>query len=438
MAKRRTMGKPPAGAAPAAQQHRCLLSANLERVDSNCSFGNASFGISVHPGECVWLRGDSGVGKTQTALFLMGLQGAPQGTKASVSWDPTVPIPERAGMLFQNGVLIDALTVQENIELSAAASTSSSNHSAQKGKTAADFLSMVGLQATDAGKMPGQLSGGMLRRAALAQLLAQHKRLILLDEPFTGLDATTARGVIRQLQRAMKEQKTAFLLISHQEHLCQELGIDREIRLFSRLGATVDSAATALAPVARASHVFFSTRLLHKAIDYFAYSLPLIILCFCAAGGAIGMLFGDSLARTEVVSQILSAMDEHAKSWPAMMQMFLETAKAEVKKMADSYVPELKASLFCAGMTHLVVLEIAPLLTALLLAGRVGGSYAGEVGMMQATNQNRLLQTLGISPVRWSLLPTIFAALVAGPLLTVIAAFVALGMGSLAFGYAVD
>ena len=167
------------------------------------------------------------------------------------------------------------------------------------------------------------------------------------------------------------------------------------------------------------------------------------------------------------MSQILSAMDEHAKSWPAMMQMFLETAKAEVKKMADSYVPELKASLFCAGMTHLVVLEIAPLLTALLLAGRVGGSYAGtlklldcatiypfpeyginnsprcfvfagEVGMMQATNQNRLLQTLGISPVRWSLLPTIFAALVAGPLLTVIAAFVALGMGSLAFGYAVD
>lgn len=46
--------------------------------------------------------------------------------------------------------------------------------------------------------------------------------------------------------------------------------------------------------------------------------------------------------------------------------------------MADSYVPQLKASLFCAGMTHLVVLEIAPLLTALLLAGRVGGSYAGK------------------------------------------------------------
>ena len=74
------------------------------------------------------------------------------------------------------------------------------------------------------------------------------------------------------------------------------------------------------------------------------------------------------------------------------------------------YVPELKASLFCAGMAHLVVLELSPLLTALLLAGRIGGSFAGEVGTMQATNQNRLLQTLGVSPRRWSLLPTVCAS----------------------------
>ena len=99
------------------------------------------------------------------------------------------------------------------------------------------------------------------------------------------------------------------------------------------------------------------------------------------------------------------------------------------------YVPQLKASLYAAGMTHLFVLEIAPLLTALLLAGRIGGSYAGEVGTMQATNQNRLLRTLGVSPVRWSLLPTVLAALLTAPLLTALGALVALAVGGVVFAH---
>ena len=61
-----------------------------------------------------------------------------------------------------------------------------------------------------------QLSGGMLRRAALAQLLSQRKRLIVLDEPFTGLDLDTAKGIIQELRAVMKEECTSFILISHQ------------------------------------------------------------------------------------------------------------------------------------------------------------------------------------------------------------------------------
>ncbi len=51
------------------------------------------------------------------------------------------------------------------------------------------YVTMVGLTAHDLGKMPNELSGGMLRRAALAQLLAQQKKVIVLDEPFVGLGA---------------------------------------------------------------------------------------------------------------------------------------------------------------------------------------------------------------------------------------------------------
>lgn len=78
------------------------------------------------------------------------------------------------------------------------------------------YLDMVGLAAADQHKMPNELSGGMLRRAALAQLLAQRKRLIVLDEPFIGLDEGTASGILSQLL-SLKESGTSFLLISHQQ-----------------------------------------------------------------------------------------------------------------------------------------------------------------------------------------------------------------------------
>jgi len=83
------------------------------------------------------------------------------------------------------------------------------------------------------------------------------------------------------------------------------------------------------------------------------------------------------------------------------------------------------------GLTNLFVLEMGPLLTALLLCGRIGGSYAGKVGTMQATAQNKLLQTLGIAPRWWTLGPSLVAAIVAAPLLTMIGTSLAVGLGGI-------
>ena len=201
-----------------------LLTATVRRIDTTCSFANKEVRICVQPGRCVWLRGNSGAGKTQTALMLLGLRPPARGTTAEVQWDSAVQPSERAGMLFQNGVLIDSLTVAENIELAVVAArkqqhplcASTTDGAVRQQRTCVEYLQMVGLAPEDMHKMPGELSGGMLRRAALAQLLAQRKRLVVLDEPFTGLDNATALGVIEQITRVMKEQKTAFLLISHQ------------------------------------------------------------------------------------------------------------------------------------------------------------------------------------------------------------------------------
>ena len=79
--------------------------------------------------------------------------------------------------------------------------------------------------------------------------------------------------------------------------------------------------------------------------------------------------------------------------------------------------------------SKLFVLEIGPLLTALLLCGRIGGSYAGRVATLRATQQWQLLRVLEVSPTVWSLLPSAAAAVRAGPLLTVTGTALALVLG---------
>ena len=98
--------------------------------------------------------------------------------------------------------------------------------------------------------------------------------------------------------------------------------------------------------------------------------------------------------------------------------------------MLNTTIPPAKATLYAMGMAKLFVLEIGPLITALLLAGRIGGSYAGEVATMQSTAQNKLLLTLGISPVKWTFFPSLLASLLASPLLTLAGTALALEIGS--------
>jgi len=143
----------------------------------------SSSGLS--PPFVLHLRGPSGVGKTQTALAL--LSGAPpRGMSLNLNWHASIPAASRVGMLFQNGVLIDELSVGANLALAGGDPTSSSIEA---------LLAAVNLERSALEKMPSELSGGMLRRAALAQLLCQRKRLIILDEPFAGLDDGAAAGV---------------------------------------------------------------------------------------------------------------------------------------------------------------------------------------------------------------------------------------------------
>ena len=430
-----------------------LLDAKLTARDpSTCPFGNAPLQLTVNTGEIVWLRGASGAGKTTACLHILGLHPAP-GTLAKVRWDPKVPASERAGMLFQQGVLVDALSVGDNLRLGLAAAptttkaspgeavtkasvasvaAAAATHKKTSSSSVASLLSAVGLSPQDAQKMPGQLSGGMLRRAALAQLLSQRKRLIVLDEPFTGLDMASASGIVRQL-RALRTSGTAFILISHQETLARQLEPDTVIEVVPKLHIDNDNnniSTNHKSDPNVSSGLAYRKRLQSKATDYLFYSLPLIALAFLAAGLAISMLFAEVLTGTDVGKRVLRVLDDEFADAKGMLKSIAPVIRAKAASVIERYAPAAKRSLFGTGMARLFVLEVGPLLTALLLAGRVGGAYAGEVATMQATNQNRLLRTLGVDPRRWTLLPAAVAALLAAPLLTLCGTYTALQAGA--------
>jgi ABC-type transporter Mla maintaining outer membrane lipid asymmetry permease subunit MlaE len=144
------------------------------------------------------------------------------------------------------------------------------------------------------------------------------------------------------------------------------------------------------------------------------------------------MLTADLLHRLEISGKVLTLVEKEVKPLikmftgeePTMLQMM--GIRFKVQSMLNETVPPAKATLYAIGLTKLFVLEVGPLLTALLLCGRIGGSYAGKVGTMQATNQNKLLRTLGIDPQWWTLWPSLLAALIASPALTMMGTGLAL------------
>ena len=99
------------------------------------------------------------------------------------------------------------------------------------------ILGQVGLQPGAAGALPGELSGGMAQRAALAVAVAPKPRLVIADEPETGLDPLLRRAVVELLVRVCKEEGTGLLLISHHKETVQRIA-DDVIQLKGQHGET--------------------------------------------------------------------------------------------------------------------------------------------------------------------------------------------------------
>ena len=173
--------------------------------------------IDVVSGEVLGIAGGSGSGKSVLLRTLAGLHKPQAGEVLANGRAVAAMLPgERAafmGMLFQRGALFSSLTVADNIMLPMREHTQLPLDEQQD--LAAVKLALAGLEPDAGGKLPSTLSGGMVKRAAMARALALDPRVLLLDEPTAGLDPSAADGIDELIKQLNISLGITVVVVTH-------------------------------------------------------------------------------------------------------------------------------------------------------------------------------------------------------------------------------
>lgn len=193
----------------------------FENVSLN--FGRVSvhrdISFDVNQGEIVTILGPSGTGKTVLLKLMIGLLLPSSGKVSlfgadlsSVTEDELQKIRRNVGMLFQGSALFDSLNVYENIAyaLRAARQFSASEIEAAV-KRNLELINLPGIE----DKFPAELSGGQKKRVALARALAISPRVVLFDEPTTGLDPTSVRLIDDLILKLKNDYGITSVVVTH-------------------------------------------------------------------------------------------------------------------------------------------------------------------------------------------------------------------------------
>ena len=194
--------------------------------------------LEIAPGETVVILGRSGVGKSVLLKQIIGVEKPDSG---SVEVDGAVisklygvelyKAIKETGMLFQGAALFDSLTVFENTAFYLRQHKDKQKKrvsEAEIRKRVAKALEMVDLGGTEE-LMPSNLSGGMRKRAALARLIVYRPKVLLYDEPTTGLDPITAMQINELIVQIQKELNATSIVVTHD--LCSAFYVADKIAL---------------------------------------------------------------------------------------------------------------------------------------------------------------------------------------------------------------
>jgi len=175
--------------------------------------------FEVAPGEIFVIMGPSGSGKSVLLKHIIGLE-KPDGGDILIDGQPVgngeLLAKYRLAMVFQSGALLNSLTVAENVGLYL------SEHRLQRpaeiARIVGEKLAVVGLQGQGE-KLPGDLSGGMKKRAAIARALVIEPQLILYDEPTSELDPLSAISVAGEILNLQRRTGVTSIIVSHDREL---------------------------------------------------------------------------------------------------------------------------------------------------------------------------------------------------------------------------
>ncbi len=211
------------------------------------SFGDniihENINLMVNHSEVLTLVGGSGSGKTTLLRQMLGLGNPSRGSvkvfgcaRDDCGHDVQKDLRQRIGVLFQQGALFSALTVFDNIALPLR------ELRVLRENIIRDIvmlrLDMVGVQAQHAYKMPAELSGGMVKRVALARALVLDPELLFLDEPTAGLDPSLSDSFVNLIKDLRKELTLTIVMVTHD--------LDTLVALSDRVAVLADRQLIAL------------------------------------------------------------------------------------------------------------------------------------------------------------------------------------------------
>ena len=175
--------------------------------------------LTVYRGEVLVILGGSGSGKSVTLRHMLGLE-APDAGRVLVEDEDITDLPEeelfrvrkKFGMLFQSGALFDSMTVFENVAFPLREHTDMREE--EIARAVRERLELVNLPGTDQ-LMPVDLSGGMRKRVGLARSIVLDPKMILYDEPTTGLDPITAQKINELIIDLQSKLNVTSVVVTH-------------------------------------------------------------------------------------------------------------------------------------------------------------------------------------------------------------------------------
>lgn len=175
--------------------------------------------LEIQVGETMVIMGASGTGKSVFLKIIMALLEPDAGEIwiddkeiTRLTNKEMDELRKRIGMVFQFSALFDSLTVGENVAFSLSRHTNLTRD--QIDKIVAEKLEMVGLPGIE-DVMPAELSGGMRKRVSLARAISMDPKIVLYDEPTTGLDPITADGINKLINKLHDQLKVTSIVVTH-------------------------------------------------------------------------------------------------------------------------------------------------------------------------------------------------------------------------------